>query len=82
MFSDFFLRNSRLIMHEAVGKRFCNCIKKVRKTIKARSKSTKEQGAIAVCVRSVLQSKGKTLRKFNCKNAKTPRVLTQNLLKK
>jgi len=69
-------------MYEATGKRFCNCIKKVRKTIKARGKSTKEQGAIAVCIKSVLQTKGKTLRKFNCKNSKSPRVITQNLLKK
>jgi len=69
-------------MYESMGKRFCNCIKKVRKTIKARGKSTKEQGAIAVCVKSVLQTNGRTLRKFNCKNTKSPRVITQNLLKK
>ena len=62
-------------MKEAIGKRFCRCIKKVRKTIKARDKSTKEQGAIAVCVKSVLQTKKKTLFKFSCKNG--PKVKTQ-----
>jgi hypothetical protein len=62
-------------MKEAIGKRFCSCIKKVRKTIKARDKSTKEQGAIAVCVKSVLQTKKKTLFKFSCKNG--PKVKTQ-----
>ena len=46
---------------------FCKCIKSVRKTIKPRKKQTREQAAIAVCVKSVLGSKGKTLRKFNCK---------------
>ena len=45
---------------------FCRCIKSVRRTIKARKGSTKEQGAIAVCVKSVLGSRGKTLRKFQC----------------
>jgi hypothetical protein len=69
-------------MREALSKRFCQCIKKVRKTIKARAKSTKEQGAIAVCVKSVLQSKGKTLRNFNCKKPKTPRLVTQHMLNK
>lgn len=65
-------------MREAIGKRFCKCIKSVRKTIKARNKSTKEQGAIAVCVKSVLQTKGKTLRKFNCKSRK-PKLTSQPL---
>ena len=68
-------------MRESMSKRFCSCIKKVRKTIKARPKSTQEQGAIAVCVKAVLQTKGRTLRKFNCKSPK-PRVYTQPPLKK
>lgn len=55
--------------------RFCSCIKSVRKTLKARKGSTKEQGAIAVCVKSVLHTKGKTIKKFKC--GKKMRVLTQ-----
>ena len=47
-------------------KDFCKCIKSVRSYIKP-IRGTKEQAAIAVCVKSVLQSKGVTLRKFNCK---------------
>ena len=47
-------------------KDFCKCIKSVRKTVQPK-KGTKEQAAIAICVKSVLQTKGKTLRKFNCK---------------
>ena len=62
-------------MKEAIGKRFCRCIKKVRKTIKARPKSTQYQGPIAVCVKSVLQTKKKTLFKFSCNNG--PKVKLQ-----
>jgi hypothetical protein len=55
---------------------FCHCIKKVRKTVRLRNKqSTKEQAAIGICVKSVLQSRGKTLKKFSCK--KKPYLLTQ-----
>ena len=49
-----------------LSKDFCKCIKSVRVSIKPK-RGTKEQAAIAVCVKSVLQSKGVTLRKFNCK---------------
>lgn len=50
---------------------FCRCIKKVRKTIKVRpgvknSAAAREAAAIGVCVKSVLQTKGKTLKRFRC----------------
>jgi len=63
---------------ESLTRRFCRCIKKVRKTLKARKGSSKESGAIAVCVTSVIQGKTKkrTLKKFHCKE--TPRVITQS----
>jgi len=70
-------------MKESQTKRFCRCIKKVRKTLKARKGSSKESGAIGVCVKSVLQRKleptGRTLFKFHCKTrkGKKGRVLTQ-----
>lgn len=51
--------------------RFCSCIKKVSKTLKMRrSKSAKESIAIAICVKSVLQTRGKTLKKFKCRGTK------------
>ena len=53
-------------MAKRLSNTFCRCIKSVRKTIKARKGSTKEQGAIAVCVKSVLQTRGRTLKKFKC----------------
>jgi hypothetical protein len=49
--------------------RFCKCIKKVRKTIK------NEKGPIAICVKSVLQKNGRTLKRFTC--GRNGRVVTQ-----
>ena len=66
--------------------RFCRCVKSVRKTVKLRrgsKKSTngKEQAAIAICVKSVLQSRGRTLKKFKCRKTKkgSPSLVTQTL---
>ena len=45
-------------------RKFCHCIKLVTKKVK------KESYAIAICVKSVLQSRGKTLKKFSCRKQK------------
>jgi len=58
----------------------CKCIKSVRKTVKARPGSTKEQAAIAICVKSVLQKRGRTLKRFKC--GRKPRVSTQRRIAK
>jgi hypothetical protein len=59
--------------------RFCRCIKAVRKTVKLRSgvrgAAAKEKAAIAICVKSILQSKGRTLKKFSCR--KGQQLITQ-----
>jgi len=49
-------------------KSFCHCIKRVRKTVKVQSglRKNKESAAIGICVKSVLQSRGKTLKRFKC----------------
>lgn len=70
-------------MKESLSKKFCRCIKKVRKTVKLRKGSKrgiagKESAAIGICVKSVLQTKGKTLRKFKCAG-KNPLLQTQKL---
>jgi hypothetical protein len=63
-------------MKESMAKRFCQCIKKVRKTIKGNyKKQQKESRAIAICVKSVIQTRGKTLKKFSC--GKSPKLATQ-----
>ena len=63
---------------------FCRCIKKVRKTIKLRpgvknTSAAREAAAIGVCVKSVLQTKGKTLERFRC--GKKMMLSTQKPLK-
>lgn len=62
--------------------KLCRCIKKVRKTVKVRkgSKGGKESAAIGICVRSVLGTRGRTLRRFRCSNKAY--VETQDPLKK
>jgi hypothetical protein len=64
-------------MKETLLRKFCRCIKKVRKTLKGRRKA-KESRAIGICVSSVLQKKRKiTLKRFKC----TPKanLTTQSL---
>jgi hypothetical protein len=66
-------------MKEAAA--FCSCIKKVKKTVKLRSGShtdkNKEKAAIGICVKSVLHSRGRTLKKFSCR--KGPKISTKSL---
>ena len=59
---------------------FCSCIKKVRKSLKNVRRKDKEGRAIAICVKSVLQSRGRTLKKFKCRNG--PVLKTQKIYKK
>lgn len=51
-------------------KKLCSCIKQVQKTIKlinSKRIKSKESAAIGICVKSVLQTRGRTLKKFSCK---------------
>lgn len=43
---------------------FDRCVKAVRKTVKARKGSTKEGAAIAICTKTVLHPRGKTLKRY------------------
>jgi ribosomal protein S18 acetylase RimI-like enzyme len=49
-------------MREPQVDTFCRCVKKVKKTLKA------EGRAIAICTKSVLQTRGRTLRKVRCRD--------------
>jgi hypothetical protein len=60
---------------ESLGRKFCKCIKAVSNKIKPRKGQTTEQAAIAICTKSVLFSRGKTLKKFKC--GKKGRLQTQ-----
>ncbi len=63
----------------SLAKRMCSCIKKVRKTVKLRRglAANKEKAAIGICVKSVLQTRGKTLKRFSCN--KKPMLKTQSI---
>ena len=54
--------------HKTLRSKFCSCIKSVRRTVNRR---TSKGAAIAICVRSVLGSRGKTLHHFTCKKKET-----------
>jgi hypothetical protein len=47
-----------------LSKKFNRCVKSVRKTVKARKGSNPESAAIAICTTSVLQTRGKTLKRY------------------
>ena len=59
-------------MREPQVDTFCRCVKKVKKTLKAergkKDRSAAEGRAIAICTKSVLQTKGRTLRKVRCRD--------------
>jgi len=67
-------------------KKFCNCVKAVRRTVKLRrgqpkTPQSKEGAAIAICTKSMLQSKGLTMKKFRCRTekGKKPYLKTQTM---
>ena len=55
---------------KATATKFCSCIKKVKRTLKAVNRKDKEPRAIAICVKSVLHTRGKTLKRFTCRKKK------------
>ena len=48
----------------AYRKKFDTCVKTVRRRIKPRKGSNKESAAIAICTKSVLQTRGRTMKKY------------------
>jgi len=71
-----------LTRNKRLAKKLCLCIKKVRKTVKVRSGPStpegREKAAIGICVKSVLQTRGRTLRRFSCK--KGPKLTTKRFV--
>lgn len=47
-----------------LGNTFNRCVKSVRSTVRARKGSTKESAAIAICTKSVLHTRGKTMKRY------------------
>jgi hypothetical protein len=56
---------------KSLSGRFSRCVKKVRKTVSPRKGSTKESAAIGICVKSVLHTRGRTLKRYSKKRLVT-----------
>ena len=53
---------------DTLAAKFCRCINQVSKTVKLRNKkTTRESAAIGICVKSILQTRGRTVKKFSCR---------------
>lgn len=64
---------------ETKAKKFCRCIKQVRRSVKLRAgqrgSQAREGAAIAICTKSILQTRGRTLKKIRCRGK--PKLETQ-----
>lgn len=62
----------------SLSKRFCKCIKKVKRTVRVRPglSPNKESAAIAICTKSLLFRRGRTIKRVRCLGKK-PRLITQ-----
>lgn len=57
-----------------VSRKFDRCVKSVRKTVKARKGSNKESAAIAICTKSVLQTRGRTIKSYRKGKLRTQKL--------
>lgn len=55
-----------------ISSKFNRCVKSVKKTVRARKGSNKESASIAICTKSVLHKRGRTLKSYTRK-----RLITQ-----
>lgn len=58
-------------MRTRISRKFNRCVKSVKKTVKARKGSNKESAAIAICTKSVLQKRGRTMKRYTRKRLTT-----------
>lgn len=58
-----------------ISKKFDKCVKSVRKSVRARKGSNKESAAIAICTKSVLQTRGRTMKRYRKGRLQTQRKL-------
>jgi hypothetical protein len=50
-----------------MARKMCRCIKKVKKTLKVRPEVSRENGAIAICNKSIFRNRGLKFNKVTCK---------------
>lgn len=53
--------------------RFSRCVKMVRRTVTPRRGSNKESAAIAICTKTILQKRGRTIKRYSKKRLVTQR---------
>lgn len=58
-----------------MSSKFSRCVKSVKKTVRARKGSNKESAAIAICTKSVLQKRGRTIKRYTRKGLITQKKL-------
>lgn len=51
-------------MRTRVSSKFNRCVKSVKRTVRARKGSNKESAAIAICTKSVLHKRGRTMKRY------------------
>lgn len=61
---------------KTMAKKYCKCIGAVRSKMRGTMKA-RESAAIGICTKSMLQTRGRTLRKFTC--GSKPRLFTQKM---
>lgn len=54
-----------------LSSKFNRCVKSVKRTVRARKGSNKESAAIAICTKSVLQTRGRTMKSYSRKRLST-----------
>jgi hypothetical protein len=74
-------------MKNTLAAKFCRCIKGVRSTVRLRKGSgrgnqAKESAAIAICTSRMLQTRGRTLRRFSCTKKGGPVLSTQKMTRR
>ncbi len=62
--------------NKTMAKKYCKCIGAVRRKMRGTMKA-RESAAIGICTKSILQTRGRTLRKFTC--GSRPKLLTQKM---
>jgi len=70
------LPKKKLLNIMSLSRKFSSCVKKVRKTVKTRKNSIPESAAIAICTKSVLFPRGRTIKRFKMIKGK-PKLITQ-----
>jgi hypothetical protein len=68
------LLGGRAQMKTRMSKKFDKCVKSVRKTVRARKGSNKESAAIGICTKSVLQTRGRTMKRYRKGHLQTQKL--------